>query len=580
MAAAAATVAAGAPGPAAPAAAACAPGSGSAAPGSQGMLIGDRLYSGVLITLENCLLPDDKLRFTPSMSSGLDTDTETDLRVVGCELIQAAGILLRLPQVAMATGQVLFQRFFYTKSFVKHSMEHVSMACVHLASKIEEAPRRIRDVINVFHRLRHLREKKKPVPLLLDQDYVNLKNQIIKAERRVLKELGFCVHVKHPHKIIVMYLQVLECERNQHLVQTSWNYMNDSLRTDVFVRFQPESIACACIYLAARTLEIPLPNRPHWFLLFGATEDEIQEICLKILQLYTRKKVDLTHLESEVEKRRHAIEEAKAQAKGLLPAGTQVLDSTSGFSPAPKLESPKEGKGNKPSPLSVKNAKRKMEGMKKVKADSPVNGLPKGRGSRSRSGSREQSYSRSPSRSASPKRRCVLLRAHGGPGRGAAPGKGYFPQGGYWWCGCPSQESQSSPSGGGVSGHLFGGAVLPHRKSDSGSTSGGSKSQSRSRSRSDSPPRQVHRGVPYKSSKVRSYRKSKDCKYPTQKPHKSRSRSSSRSRSRSRERADSSGKYKKKSHYYRDQRRERSRSYERTSHRYERDHPGHSRHRR
>nr|XP_058921023.1 cyclin-L2 isoform X4 [Kogia breviceps] len=492
MAATTATAGAGAPVPAAPAAATGTPGSGGTAPGSQGVLIGDRLYSGVLITLENCLLPDDKLRFTPSMSSGLDTDTETDLRVVGCELIQAAGILLRLPQVAMATGQVLFQRFFYTKSFVKHSMEHVSMACVHLASKIEEAPRRIRDVINVFHRLRHLREKKKPVPLLLDQDYVNLKNQIIKAERRVLKELGFCVHVKHPHKIIVMYLQVLECERNRPLAQTSWNYMNDSLRTDVFVRFQPESIACACIYLAARTLEIPLPSRPHWFLLFGATEEEIQEICLKILQLYTRKKVDLTHLEGEVEKRRYALDEAKAQAKGLLPGGTQVLDSASRFSPAPKpAESPKEGQGDKPSPLSVKNARRKVEGVKRAKADSPVNG-----------------------------------------------------------------------------------------KSDSGSTSGGSKSQSRSRSRSDSPPRQAHRGAPYKGSKVRSYRRSKDCKYSAQKPHKSRSRSSSRSRSRSRERADNSGKYKKKSHYCRDQRRERSRSYERAGHRYERDHPGHSRHRR
>ncbi|XP_049554891.1 cyclin-L2 isoform X4 [Orcinus orca] len=563
MATATATAGAGAPGPAAPAAAAGTPASGGAAPGSQGVLIGDRLYSGVLITLENCLLPDDKLRFTPSMSSGLDTDTETDLRVVGCELIQAAGILLRLPQVrerprasgrgchgyragvvpAVLLHQVLCEAFHGgctalnrrssavgdCRPWNKHlcvaslTFQHVSMACVHLASKIEEAPRRIRDVINVFHRLRHLREKKKPVPLLLDQDYVNLKNQIIKAERRVLKELGFCVHVKHPHKIIVMYLQVLECERNRHLVQTSWNYMNDSLRTDVFVRFQPESIACACIYLAARTLEIPLPNRPHWFLLFGATEEEIQEICLKILQLYTRKKVDLTHLEGEVEKRRYALDEAKAQAKGLLPGGTQVLDSTSRFSPAPKpAESPKEGQGDKPSPLSVKNARRKVEGVKRAKADSPVNGLPRGRGARSRSGSHEQSYSRSPSPSASPKR----------------------------------------------------------RKSDSGSTSGGSKSQSRSRSRSDSPPRQAHRGAPYKGSKVRSYRRSKDCKYSAQKPHKSQSRSSSRSRSRSRERADNSGKYKKKSHYCRDQRRERSRSYERAGHRYERDHPGHSRHRR
>ena len=34
----------------------------------------------------------------------------------------------------------------------------------------------------------------------------------------------------------------------------------------------------------------------------------------------------------------------------------------------------KEGKGNKPSPLSVKNTKRKVEGVKKTKVDSPVNG--------------------------------------------------------------------------------------------------------------------------------------------------------------------------------------------------------------
>lgn len=37
-------------------------------------------------------------------------------------------------------------------------------------------------------------------------------------------------------------------------------------------------------------------------------------------------------------------------------------------------ESPKEAKGSKASPLSAKNARRKVEGAKKAKGDSPVNG--------------------------------------------------------------------------------------------------------------------------------------------------------------------------------------------------------------
>ena len=43
-------------------------------------------------------------------------------------------------------------------------------------------------------------------PMVLDLNYINLKKQVITAERRVLKELGFCVHVKHPHKVsLIMY---------------------------------------------------------------------------------------------------------------------------------------------------------------------------------------------------------------------------------------------------------------------------------------------------------------------------------------------------------------------------------------
>uniref|UniRef100_A0A8C9ZUP0 Cyclin L1a n=1 Tax=Sander lucioperca TaxID=283035 RepID=A0A8C9ZUP0_SANLU len=133
--------------------------SSTASTNNDGILIGDKVYSEVYLTIDNSLIPEERFSPTPSMLDGLDLDTETDLRILGCEVIQSAGILLRLPQVAMATGQVLFHRFFYSKSFVKHSFEIVAMACINLASKIEEAPRRVRDVINVFHHLRQIRGK-------------------------------------------------------------------------------------------------------------------------------------------------------------------------------------------------------------------------------------------------------------------------------------------------------------------------------------------------------------------------------------------------------------------------------------
>lgn len=69
------------------------------------------------------------------------------------------------------------------------------------------------------------------------------------------------------------------------------NYMNDSLRTDVFVRYSPETIACACIYLSARKLSIVLPKKPAWYLLFGSVEKDLKDICIRILKLYTRARV-------------------------------------------------------------------------------------------------------------------------------------------------------------------------------------------------------------------------------------------------------------------------------------------------
>jgi hypothetical protein len=67
--------------------------------------------------------------------------------------------------------------------------------------------------------------------------------------------------------------------------------MNDSLRTNVFVRYDPETIACACIYLSARKLKVSMSRDPPWYAIFGAKEDDLLDICYSIWRLYTRPKV-------------------------------------------------------------------------------------------------------------------------------------------------------------------------------------------------------------------------------------------------------------------------------------------------
>ncbi|XP_051725771.1 cyclin-L1a isoform X2 [Ctenopharyngodon idella] len=344
-----------------------------------------------------------------------------------------------------------------------------------------------------------------------------------------------------------MYLQVLECEKNQTLVQTAWNYMNDSLRTNVFVRFQAETIACACIYLAARVLQISLPSRPLWYLLFGATEEEIKDICTTTLKLYTRKKPNYEFLEKEVDKRKVALQEAKLKAKGLNPDGTPALSTLGGFSPGSKPCSPNIMKADEksPNPQTLKATKKEPEDRPQG-SKSPHNGLRKDSklGRNSRSASRSRSRTRSRSRSRSPRRHYNNRHSHSGTYSSRSR----------------SRSHTRSPSPRRHANHGPPSPLLPHLKSKQRSDDlhqhsrhGHKRKRSRSRSRSTSKPRE-------------------------------RDRERERERDRDRGSSDLAKKHKheRSSGGHHRERRERSRSYER-SHKgkhHSSSHSSHSRHRR
>ena len=57
-------------------------------------------FSRTLLSLENCIVPKERLLNTPSRQDGVGRELEVNLRLAGCECIQTAGLLLKLPQVS------------------------------------------------------------------------------------------------------------------------------------------------------------------------------------------------------------------------------------------------------------------------------------------------------------------------------------------------------------------------------------------------------------------------------------------------------------------------------------------------
>jgi transcription initiation factor TFIIIB Brf1 subunit/transcription initiation factor TFIIB len=85
-------------------------------------------------------------------------------------------------------------------------------------------------------------------------------------ELLVLKELGFILYVDHPHNFFFHYVNALNA--GQEIAQRAWNFLNDAMRTNICLRYKPENIATAAIYLAARVLQMKLPDNPPWYDLF------------------------------------------------------------------------------------------------------------------------------------------------------------------------------------------------------------------------------------------------------------------------------------------------------------------------
>jgi cyclin L len=117
------------------------------------------------------------------------------------------------------------------------SVKDVGMGALYLASKLEECPLRIRDLVNTYDLILQKDtyqlqpNASKPftyIPMsYFSSTFYALKDAIVVAEMQILKRLGFNVQVVLPYGTLVNYLRVLGLISREDVCAKAWGYLND-----------------------------------------------------------------------------------------------------------------------------------------------------------------------------------------------------------------------------------------------------------------------------------------------------------------------------------------------------------------
>jgi len=220
-------------------------------------------------------------------------EKEQSSRRLTCAFLQESGQKLRLPQLSIATAIVFFHRFYSKMSYEHYDRFTVATTCLFLASKVEETPKKLRDVVSETYKVHHGAEK---APDPDSKEFFELKEKILVCERILLQALHFDLSVEHAYRPLLAYVKSIQGTRD--LAQIAWNFINDSLRTTICLQHAPRCLAAASAHLAAKYLathtkrDFKLPDNPQggkWYSSFQVSEDVIEDIAKQILAMYGEK---------------------------------------------------------------------------------------------------------------------------------------------------------------------------------------------------------------------------------------------------------------------------------------------------
>jgi hypothetical protein len=168
----------------------------------------------------------------------------------------------RFPSPTIFTAITMVYRFYVRNSFKNHQFREVGLAALFLAGKIEETPRKLKEVALVSlqydHRLSESETKKgSPMPgteeLLSHPNLSTKMERILLYEKMLLQALCYDLSFHHPY----MCFKDLHSKYpiDARIYRVARTFLNDSYLIPLCLLYMPEYIASACFLLAFKILD-------------------------------------------------------------------------------------------------------------------------------------------------------------------------------------------------------------------------------------------------------------------------------------------------------------------------------------
>lgn len=111
--------------------------------------------------------------------------------------------------------------------------------------------------------------------ILTEGGYQSARQVLLRVESDILRTLGFDTHVALPHSIALTYLQTLGVSRPT-VARRVIEHLNTALLSPqlLYVTHQPNALAVAAIYLAAREEGVKLVDG-EWWEVFDVDREEL-----------------------------------------------------------------------------------------------------------------------------------------------------------------------------------------------------------------------------------------------------------------------------------------------------------------